>query len=70
MWPLTRSQTTRDQRRSVYKIHVNGLSPYPVNLCPLARVVEFTGFEEDLGQAIGKSAGVKAAANRRCQVSI
>ncbi len=29
-------------------------SPYPANLCPLSYWVEFAGFGEDLGQAIGE----------------
>jgi hypothetical protein len=30
------------------------MSPYPANLCPLSGGVEFAGFGEDLGQAIGE----------------
>jgi hypothetical protein len=28
--------------------------PYPANLCPLSCEVEFAGFAEDFGQAVGE----------------
>src|SRR5713226_9404597 len=30
------------------------MPPYPANLCPLSSAVEFAGFGEDFGQAIGE----------------
>ena len=40
--------------RSTEVIHLDGLSPYTANLCPLSGGVEFAGFREDFGESIGE----------------
>src|SRR5205085_2827532 len=52
--PAVSLRRRRNRTVEAPAMHVDGLSPYTANLCPLCGGVELAGFREDFGESVGE----------------